>query len=422
MELLSISNNKFERIVLNLLIILIFVIINPIYALFLCGFLNFASSRINFFIFSFMFTLSFSLLFFLNDYNLTTNHIINADLNFYILSFQEIDKLSWYGIILRFILLPNGNEFLYWFYVKIANILFFGNADIFVFFHRFITFLLIAYLGKLIHSRKYVIVIVCILFLSYHIFNNVFQIWRQNTAFLIFFIGLFSFDTKEIKWFPRIIIYCSAFIHITMIIPIIFFEFFILFNKGSNKLKISKLYSKGMAGYLAVSVSIFLIAEENFIYFILQPFGLAQNMSVYFQVLNPGIPYSSVLFNWLTYLILLSLWLKRKNLAYADVFIFTQYFIFIVLISELILPDVFSRYSQYAVIGGTLLIGKMGAANYRFGLPLLVFLNINFYWNVHFNPAFYIPLSNQLYSGYKDPVYGLGNMILNYGNILNFNF
>ena len=101
MKLLSINNNKLERILPNLFVVLLFVFINPIYALFFCGFLNLTSSRINFRIFSFMFALSFALLYLLKDYNIESG--MGQDVNFYITSFQTINDVAWSEIFYRFI-------------------------------------------------------------------------------------------------------------------------------------------------------------------------------------------------------------------------------------------------------------------------------------------------------------------------------
>mgnify|MGYP001403843217 CR=1 FL=1 len=47
------------------------------------------------------------------------------------------NDISWFGIVDRFITEPNGNEPLFWLYIKTFNILLFGNASLFVFLHYF---------------------------------------------------------------------------------------------------------------------------------------------------------------------------------------------------------------------------------------------------------------------------------------------
>ena len=71
---------------------------------------------------------------------------------------------------------------------------------------------------------------------------------------------------------------------------------------------------------------------------------------------------------------------------------------------------------------GILLIGKIESANIKLGFILLMFMSIRFYKHLstfHIDSQFL----GSMYSGYQDPFYGLGNMILNYDAILkNFNF
>ena len=71
MELLSLSNNKWQEVQVNLFVVLLFVFVNPIYALFVCAFLNLINSRINYRLFSIMFALSFTLFFTLRDWTVS---------------------------------------------------------------------------------------------------------------------------------------------------------------------------------------------------------------------------------------------------------------------------------------------------------------------------------------------------------------
>jgi hypothetical protein len=140
----------------------------------------------------------------------------------------------------------------------------------------------------------------------------------------------------------------------------------------------------------------------------------------YYLVLNPGTPYSGILFNWFTYLILLSLWFRRKKISNVDVFIAIQYFLFIVFLNELSVPDVFSRFTHFVLLGGTIIVGRLLAFDFRFGSILLTFIFIHFYYNLHFNANFNEGFSFRLFTEYMNPVYGLGRMILNSDILLNF--
>ena len=424
----SLNIIEWEKILVNIFIILLFVCINPLFALILCGFLNLTTSRINFWIFTFMFALSYALLFYLKDYSQIlyqmrgiAGNLYTTDIGSAVNTFNDINNISWFGIVDRFITNPNGNEPLFWLYVKTANILLFGNASIFVFFHYFVMFVLIAFLGKIVDNKKFVIIVTCILLSNFTTLSNLYEVWRQTTAFLLFFIGIFLFDARERKWLPRIIIYSTVLVHISMVIIIVFYEFFDYFTKRSYKFDISKLYSKEIVGYIVtVALIFFFFINENYLLRVAQYFGLYDWLVMYYLVLSPGIPDSGILFNWFTYLILLSLWFRRKKISNVDVFIVLQYFLFIVFLNELSVPDVFSRFTHFVLLGGTIIVGRLLAFDFRFGSILLTFIFIHFYYNLHFNANFNEGFSFRLFTEYMNPVYGLGRMILNSDILLNF--
>jgi len=365
-----------------------------------------------------MFASSFALMYLLQDYSLA-NTPNNSDVVWYVTTFQTINEVSWSEIFSRFISFPKGNEPLYWVYIKILNFLFFGNGKMFLLFHYFITFFLIAYLGKIVATNKFVIVTVCILLLNYNLLLGI-PAFRQTYAFLIFFIGLFLFDANERKWFPRILIYSSFFFHISLAIIIIFFELFALVVKGSYKFEFSKLYSKEMVLNMTFVVLIFIFVKQDFLLFIARPFGVSENLARYYlSSISIPTPYSGVLFNWFTYMILLSLWLERKKLSNMHVFVAAQYFIFIVLLNELDVPGVFGRYTYYIKLGGAIIIGYLGIADFKFGFALLAFVCVRFFGYFYLN--YPLDLSSRVFSEFMNPVYGLGRMILNFDTLFNFN-
>jgi len=366
-----------------------------------------------------MFASSFSLLYTLKDYNQFSG--IGEDVNYYIMGFLTINDVSWSEIFYRFITKPNGNEPLYWLYVKIANLLFFGDGVIFTFFHYFFTFAIIAYLAKIIDTNKFVIIIVCILFLNFNVLTGI-PLFRQTMSFLLFFIGIFLLDARKWKWLSRILIYSSVLVHISMVIIVIFYELFSLATVKGLKVGFSKLYSKEIVGYTVIIGLIFVFfINENYILFVAQYVGLYKFVSHYYLVLSPSTSYSSILFNWFTYLILLSLWFRRNKLANVDIFIVIQYFLINILLNELSVPDVFSRYTYFILLGGAILIGRMAVIDSKPGFILLIFIFIQFYYHLQFNPGFNGNLSVRMFTSYMDPFYGLGRIIFNYDTLLNFN-
>ncbi|MFC2117196.1 EpsG family protein [Bacteroidota bacterium] len=407
-----------KEILVNLFIVLIFVFLNPIYALFFCALINLTSFRINYWIFTFMFALSFSLLFYLKDYSNVTSL---SDLSWYINSFKSIDEQSWSGIVTRFIDKPHANEPLFWIYAKLIMTIFPSNGGYFVFFHYFITFVLVAYLGKIIHANKYVIIILCVLLTNFGILTTLYQLWRHTFAYLLFMIGLFSFDLRGKNLRARIIIYCSGLIHLSLIPIILFFEIFVLFYKNIHNSKIKKLFSKEIIGY-TVSVVLIFILLSKYGLIIGKSLGVYKDLSIYFQQAIPAKLGYDYLFNSFSFVVCGFLWLRRKNLTKADIFIASQYFIIIIVLIELEVPDIFSRYSYYIMLGGSILIGKLLISELRIGLIFIISLFIFNFYTLNYSAEKVEALSHRLHTEFNNPTYGLGKMVLNYDTILNYNF
>ena len=366
-----------------------------------------------------MFSLSFALLFFLKDYSLT-NFPNDSDVAQYITSFQTINELSWSGIFYRFISIPHGNEPLFWIYNKVAWILFSGNASLYVFFHFFITFVLISYLGKIVDTNKFVIIILCILFVGFGILFSLAQAWRYSLAFLIFIIGVFSFGNRKKKWLPRIIIYSSVLFHLSTVLLVIFFEIFTYFFKKSHKYEISKLYSKEMIEYVILIIFAFIVITK-YGFLISHYLGLSQQLFYFLTIMPEGIGYDA-LFNSFSVLVCLFLWLNRKKLTRPDIFIATIYFLITILFIEISVPEIFSRITYFVMLGGTILVGKMMAVNFKLGFILISVLFIYDGYIINYSEESIRMLTPRLHYEYTNPAYGLGAMIINSDTILKFNY
>ncbi len=86
------------------------------------------------------------------------------------------------------------------------------------------------------------------------------------------------------------------------------------------------------------------------------------------------------------------------------------------------MPDVFGRYAYYITFGGSILIGKMVTTKLRFGFIFLLILFMYDVYSINFSTDAASALSAHLHSEFQNPFYGLVEMMLNYDNILNFNF
>ena len=89
----------------------------------------------------------------------------------------------------------------------------------------------------------------------------------------------------------------------------------------------------------------------DFISFILRPFNLSDVFIFYANSSDRAVfsraDYLNIIFNWFNYLMILSIWIRRKKLLNSDVFIITQYFIFTIFLNTLPLPSAFFRYNYY---------------------------------------------------------------------------
>ena len=89
---------------------------------------------------------------------------------------------------------------------------------------------------------------------------------------------------------------------------------------------------------------------------------------------------------------------------------------------EITLPSAFMRWFNYAAIGGTLIIGKLAAFNFRLGFMLLIFMFSQYYYRINYDIAAILHNSEILFAEWMNPFYGLGRMILNSDTLLNFNY
>ena len=89
---------------------------------------------------------------------------------------------------------------------------------------------------------------------------------------------------------------------------------------------------------------------------------------------------------------------------------------------ELALPSAFMRLFNYAAIGGTLIIGKLAAFNFRLGFMMLILLISRYYYRISFNKGAIVADSGRFFAEWMNPFYGLGRMILNSYTLLNFNY
>ena len=202
-------------ILVNFIITIFFICINPFYVLALSSIINVFSNRINPNLFTFLFSLSFSLLFF--------NKFPGAsgDGFYYLLRYIEN-----FGFIERGS--PVSNEPLWTIYEILTSFILRGHEDLFILLTYFLLFLLVVILSRVINKEKFIIISFCLLLFNLQLLYGVYQIWRTYFAILLFFIGAYSIRAS-------LLIYLTPLIHVmtlpfVIIISKINYKYFLLFT------------------------------------------------------------------------------------------------------------------------------------------------------------------------------------------------
>ena len=422
MELLSLSINKKKESLVNLFVVLLFCFLNPLYALSICAFLNLINPRINYRVFSIMFALSFSLFFNLRDWSSSFSIALN-DPFVYVSTFQTSYGRSLSDIYYQFVLHPQGSEPIWQTYLWLSRILIGDHVGIFLFSLYFIMFLLIAYLGKLVDRKRFVVVIVCIVFGSPGFMNNAFGIWRHTFALLVFFIGIFLFEFNKRKLISRILIYSSALIHLVAIPFVLLYEVFTLCTISiarklrSNRFQQIKLYSINVIMYAISGALIFQLISIYGTYIF-----AALNMSSIPSEVHPDDVQSVInrLFSRLSIFIIFYFWFNRKKISKNDMFIGITYFAFLLGFIIFSLPStVMGRISGVLSVGTGILFSRLILTDFRLGFIILSSIMYDRF-NILANFGGFNYFALLLHGEHLNPTYGLVRMILNYDTFFNY--
>lgn len=414
MESISLSYSKERELPINLFVVLLFVLLNPLYAISICAVLNFMNLRINFRLFSIMFALSFALFYFLRDWG------IGQDAIHYLRSYQMAGSRSLSDIFYGFVGHPQGNELFFYIYVWLFRKLFGYHVELFAFFNYFLIFLLTAYLGKAVDGKRFVVIIFCILFVSLGFLNNVFEVWRHTIAALLFFIGIFLFETNKHRRLYRILMYSSALFHFVALPLVILYEFFTLCairNKRfqtNNRSQRIKWYSIGIITYVIFVALVFKLTEKYGV-FIAPYFNLSSLYKSKIYAVQYG--YNFVL-NWLFCALIFYFWFNRKQISKNDLFIGINYFVIIFVLIILDIPLQFvGRIWHVFLIGVSILYAKLLLTDLKLGfIGLFAIIAYRFY--IFIRPEGVKGLSMLLGGDFLNPAYGLVGMIFSYGSFL----
>jgi len=394
-------------------VVVLFVLINPWYAISICAVMNLLNLRMNFWLFSVMFASSFALLFFLIDWRQLPS---NSDSIFYLRSFQIANSISLPNIFHNFVLRPHGNEPFWLLYLWLSRMLIRANTDFFIFSNFFVMFSLAAYFGKAVDEKRYVVVISCILFANTAFLFNIIQLWRHVFALLFFFIGIFLFEKGNRNRLGRAWFYSSVLFHLVTTPFVILYEFFIFCENMRNKpaqrisrTKRIKWLSIESVGYTSFMLVFFLLTSK-YGESVAPYFNLGSLYTIYSPKMDGGYATSYNLFNPLSFVVVFYFWFNRKRISRNDVFIGVNYFIIIVSLSWIgLIHIVLSRLFYACLYGTSILSARIMLTDLRVGsIFLCVMLLYSFKW---FGLG---PLSLLLGGESLNPFYGLIGMIYNY--------
>ena len=405
---------KTDNTPLNLFVVLMFVLINPLYALSICAILNYRNYRINFSVFSVMFASSFGLFFFMREWS------SGGDTGHYLMTFIAADSHSFTDIFYFFVQDPKGNEPLWRICLWLSRIIIGDHVDVFVFANLFIMFLLTAYLGKVVDEKRFVIVIACILFVSSGFFSNAFQVWRHTFALLLFFIGIFLLEAGRHRRLARGLMYSSILFHMVCIPIVGGYELLTLLKKINTRTQITtrfqniRRYSIPIIVYVIFSFVAIKFTERIYTADFLSELNVYAVYTRNIELEKSGYAF---LFSPLTVALLYYFWFNRKQISTNDVFIGINYFLVIGVFIVTNLPSTpLGRVFYFFVVGASILSAKLVLKEKQLGFLFLLTIILFFFYS-------YIKhgggnLSCLLGGDFLNPIYGLAGMLLNYSEFL----
>jgi len=408
LEYNSLGAIRTGNIAVNFAVVLLFALLNPLYAVSICAVLNFLNYKINFWIFSVMFATSFGLFYFLRDWS------IGYDAIAFLQEFQTVNSLSFRDIFNQFVANPHNRELLWFTYLWLMRSI--GDrVELFAFLNMFIIFLLTAYLGKVVNEKRFVVIILCILFVDLGFLYNVYQVWRHTFALLLFFIGIFLIEADKHRRLARVLMYSSALFHLVAIPIVAGYEFFTI----CNKINARSLQSKRFHVIIRYSIVIVVYTIFAVLFFILMDKYGTRILPIQYEIYvardiadtRPGYGY---LFNPLSYVLIFYLWFNRKKISKNDIFIGINYFVAILVLLIIALPGTpVGRIIYFFLVGASILSGKLVLTGPRLG-SICLFTIIFYTFNILSKPVEFRGLSQLLGGDFLNPTYGLVGMISYY--------
>lgn len=401
-----------DTFVLNFFIALLFVFINPLYAVSICAVLNFMNYRINFWLFSIMFASSFGLFFFMRNWN------VGNDALYYLRLFQAADSYFLTDIFFHIDTSWSGMQPFWKFYLWISRFIIGDHVDFFAFFNLFTIFLVTAYLGQVVDEKRFIVVIVCILFVSGGFFSNVYQVWRHTFALLFFFIGIFWFEADRDRRYARGLMYSSALFHVVSVPLVAAYEVFTFYGKiNAGSKRNAPFQTIRRYSIQAVAYAVLAFFTLKFFEGINLEFTTLAAYSVYTKEIEDAQSGYDFLIHPLTVAIIVYFWFNRKEISKNDVFIGINYFLLLGAFMKLDIPSqAIGRAFHFFLVGVSIISAKLVLKDKKYGfLYLVTIIMFMFYTLIRHGGG---TLSYLVGEQYLNPVYGLVGMLLNYSEFL----
>jgi hypothetical protein len=216
----------------NIIIFILFVLFNPLYALPIAAVISIITKKISNLLIALLYVLSFSLMFSNQVFQMET------DIGGYIEMYQMNKYYSYLDLIQKFLSNANGTEFLYFSLIKSIGELSSYSSESFILITYIIIFGLFSYLAFL-HSQStdfnFSLILFSTIFVTMVVWNSGYNLFRISIAASIVLIGIHSYFQLKSKIISRIIIYSSALFHLSTLPVIGIFEIYIFFIYRGNK-------------------------------------------------------------------------------------------------------------------------------------------------------------------------------------------
>ena len=244
-----------DKYLLNsLIIVLLFLFINPIYAILLT---TYFSVNHNYSKPTTLLTLilSFSLFFFSRKYDVYFYFDSTDDVPVYIDYYLKLSSISIAAIFENFLKNPSGNEpfwhLIWWIINRLTN----SNVNIFIFLHYLLIFYFFAKITIYLSPKYFEISFLLILFLFPVTLYNVCHIWRQILSFEFFLYGSLLYYHKNKKINGYIFIILSVLTHVSSL------YFFMIFLSTNMFFKYAMLTKKNI---ILFSTIILILISSSF--------------------------------------------------------------------------------------------------------------------------------------------------------------